>query len=360
LLTVPEPGAVDLRKQAMAATVSAEEDGAKARAPAARPSPAKPTRFAVLDVARGVALVAMVVFHCAFDLDTLGLAPVDIDGVFWRSFAKLIAGSFLFISGISLVIAHREALRLDAFLRRLAILAGAAALVTLATWYAMPDAFIFFGILHSIAVASLIGVAFLRAPALVTLAAAGLAFALPNLVSAPVLDAPGLTWLGLGREHPPTLDFEPVLPWAAPFLVGMAVAQLALARFAATDLAAWRPAALPGRALAFAGRHSLVIYLLHQPIMYGSLFLVAQGLAAARAPSVSTEDRPFVEACRKAWVDHGNPERTSLAYCTCTADELKKAGLWENVLADRYTPEVRQRLAVAMQACAPPRPEEAK
>ena len=34
--------------------------------------------------------------------------------------------------------------------------------------------------------------------------------------------------------------------------------------------------------------------------------------------------------------------------------------LWENVLADRYTPEVRQRLAVAMQACAPPRPEEAK
>jgi hypothetical protein len=36
----------------------------------------------------------------------------------------------------------------------------------------------------------------------------------------------------------------------------------------------------------------------------------------------------------------------------CTAGELKKAGLWESVLADRYTPEVRQRLAVAMQVCA--------
>jgi uncharacterized membrane protein len=332
------------------AALSAEADPSQFREALPSPPGTPLPRLALLDAARGVALAAMVVFHCAFDLDTLHLAPVGIEGIGWRSFAKLIAASFLFISGVSLVIAQGKAFRPASYARRLAILVGAAALVTLGTWYAMPDAFIFFGILHSIAVASLIGLLFLKAPAPATLAAAILVFALPHYLASPAFDAPWLVWLGLGTTSPITLDFEPVFPWLAPFLAGMAVAQFALARFARSAVAHWQPRLWPGRALAFAGRHSLIIYLVHQPLMFGTLSLVAQGLASSVA--IPPEDRPFVENCQQVCLERHGTQSGCLTYCVCTAGELKKAGLWENVLTDRYTPEVRQRLATAMQVCA--------
>lgn len=322
----------------------------------AEAEPTRSTRFAALDAARGAALAAMVVFHCAFDLDFLGLARLDVGGsAGWRWFARLIAGSFLAVSGLSLVIAHRRAIRWDAYFRRLAILVGAAALVTLATWYWVPRQFIFFGILHSIAAASLIGLAFLKAPWPLTLIAALLALVAPSFVPSSAFDAPLLRWLGLGTILPATLDFEPIFPWLAPFLLGMAVSQLALPRSARSILAGWRPPTSSGGALVWAGRHSLAIYLVHQPVMFGALSLVAQLLTAGTA--VSDEDRPFLDACRTTCLSRGGTEAGCASYCGCTADELKRAGLWASVLADRLTPAERQRLTVAMQVCDRARPE---
>ncbi|MBV9567200.1 MAG: DUF1624 domain-containing protein [Hyphomicrobiales bacterium] len=308
-------------------------------------------RFAVLDAARGVALAAMVIFHFAFDLDSLGLAALDVGGdPRWRWFARLIAGSFLALAGMSLVIAHAKGIRWHAYFRRLALLVGAALLVTLATWYAMPRDFIFFGILHSIAAASVVGLAFLRLPWLLTLVAAILVLVAPDFIAAPIFDATLLRWVGLSTITPATLDFEPVFPWFSPFLGGMALAQLALPFFSRTRVAAWRPQHAPGRLLAFAGRHSLAIYLVHQPVMFGTLSLMAQLTLAGG--SVATEDRPFVDACRAVCASRGGEERDCLSYCACTAGELKKAGIWDSVLAERLTPRERERLDTAMQACA--------
>jgi uncharacterized membrane protein len=308
-------------------------------------------RFAVLDAARGLALAAMVIFHCAFDLDTLGLASLDVDGdPRWRWFARLIAGSFLTLSGISLVIAQGKGLRWDAYVRRLAILTGAALLVTLATWYAMPREFIFFGILHSIAIASVVGVVFLRLPWPVTLVCALLVLLAPGFIAGPLFDAPLLRWLGLSTITPATLDFEPVFPWLSPFLAGMALAQIALPRFAKSAVAAWRPRLAPSRAFAFAGRHSLAIYLIHQPVMFGTLTLIAQ-LVLSDA-SVSAENRPFVDACRSVCSSRGGDEPNCLSYCVCTSGELKKAGIWESVLAEELTSQEHERLATAMKICA--------
>jgi len=308
-------------------------------------------RFAVLDAARGVALFAMIIFHFAFDLDSLGLAALDVGGdPRWRWFARFIAGSFLALSGISLVIAHAKGIRWNAYFRRLAILVGAALLVTLATWYAMPGEFIFFGILHSIGVASLVGLGFLRMPWPATLLAAILVLVAPDFIAGPAFDAPLLRWLGVSTITPSTLDFEPVFPWLSPFLAGMALAQLTLHYFTKISVAGWRPQHAPGRMLAFAGRHSLAIYLIHQPVMFGTLSLIAR-LALAPAP-VSTEDQPFVDACQAVCASRGGEGRDCFSYCVCTAGELKKAGIWESVLADKLTPLEHERLATAMQACA--------
>jgi uncharacterized membrane protein len=316
----------------------------------AAPAAAAPRRFAALDAARGISLCAMVVFHFAFDLETLGLAHVGVEGFGWRLFAKLIAGSFLLLSGISLVIAQGNGWRTGPYLRRLGVLVAAALGVTLATWYAMPEQFIFFGILHSIAVASLVGLLFLKAPAPLTLAAAILAFVLPWLIASPIFDAPALVWIGLGTQLPSTLDFEPVFPWLSPFLAGMAAAQLYLRRFAATRLAGWQPKVRPARGLAFAGRHSLAVYLVHQPLMFGALSLLA--LALSGGPDSAAQDRPFLENCQAVCIGRGRTKPDCTAYCACTAGELKKAGLWDAVLHDSLTAAERERLPAAMQVCA--------
>jgi len=236
-----------------------------------------PGRIAAVDIARTLALVGMVVFHFAWDLEMFGHLPAGtVSSGAWPGFARLVAGSFLFLAGVSLVLAHGPAIRWRSALRRIGVIAAAAAAVTAATWLAMPDRFVFFGILHSIAVASLLGLAFLRAPVTLTLAIAGAVLVLPLVFRSAFFDPPWLVWIGLSERRPVTLDFEPVFPWFAPCLLGIAAARLA-GRFGLWD--ALHRAGAPGRLARWAGwpgRHSLVVYLAHQPLLIGGLWAVAR------------------------------------------------------------------------------------
>uniref|UniRef100_UPI0013D4E63E heparan-alpha-glucosaminide N-acetyltransferase domain-containing protein n=1 Tax=Klebsiella aerogenes TaxID=548 RepID=UPI0013D4E63E len=87
--------------------------------------------------------------------------------------------------------------------------------------------------------------------------------ALPHLVASPILDARWLAWLGLGRLPLNTADYVPVLPWFGCVLAGMVAARLSLASPFADMLSAWRPRFGAARLIAWGGRHSLPIYLLH-------------------------------------------------------------------------------------------------
>ena len=121
--------------------------------------PARPSRrIEAIDIARALALVAMAIFHFTWDLENFGyLTPGLTEHGGWRLFARCIASSFLFLVGVSLVLANRNGIRWPAFWKRFAMIVVAAAAITLVTLYVTPDAFIFFGILHEIALASLLG-----------------------------------------------------------------------------------------------------------------------------------------------------------------------------------------------------------
>lgn len=226
----------------------------------------KETRIAAVDLARTAALAGMVVFHFVRDLEDFGLVTAGTTGQgFWFHFARLVAGSFLFLAGVSLWLAHGRGIRWRAFARRLAVLVAAAALVTVATYVAVPWGFVYFGILHSIAVASVIGLAFLRLPALLTLAVAVVVLVLPDLYRSEVFNEPWLWWIGLSTEIRRSIDFEPIFPWLAPCLAGIAAARVA---DGAGLLQRKADAAGPlMRVLAWPGRHSLSIYLIHQPVL---------------------------------------------------------------------------------------------
>jgi uncharacterized membrane protein len=241
------------------------------------PIPRRP-RFAVIDVARGVAIVAMALFHFTWDLGPDFFGFISVNAVTNPALivaARLIAGSFLFIVGISLVLAHRGGFRSRAYFRRLAIIIGAAALVTVATRLAVPDAYVRFGILHGIAAASLIGLAFLRAPIWAVLLAAVAAFAAPLLLVGQAFNGAALLWLGLGSYLPAMIDYVPVLPWVGPTLIGIAATRWALANGLDQRFGQWQPTSAIARGLALAGRWSLPIYLIHQPILIGLIYLAS-------------------------------------------------------------------------------------
>jgi uncharacterized membrane protein len=241
------------------------------------PTEMRRTRIALVDALRGTALAAMIVYHFSWDLELFELVPLDVTGnPLWVASAWLIAGSFLALAGVSLVLAHGERLNAWSFARRLTMIAAAAGAITLVSWYFEPGGVILFGILHCIAVSSILGLAFLRMPVAVILIAAAACFAAPAFLSAPLFNAPGWLWLGLASEPRPSNDYVPLLPWFGTVLIGIAGARLALARASKAEWSRWQPRSAVSRMLALAGRHSLAVYLVHQAILLSALWLVVK------------------------------------------------------------------------------------
>lgn len=304
------------------------------------PAPPKRTgRIGAIDVARGLALVAMAVFHFAWDLEHFGFVePGMVEHGGWRIFAHCIATSFLLLVGVSLVLANRGRIRWPSFWKRFAIVAGAALAITIVTRIATPDGFIFFGILHEIALASLLGLLFLRLPAILTLIVAAGVIAAPHYLRSPFFDAPQWWWLGLSPFDPHSNDYVPVMPWFGPVLVGIATANLAR-RFGGFDVLA---VLSPGRwawPLTFAGRHSLIVYLLHQPILFGAVWLYAQILP----PPVIPPAERFTLACEEQCANSRDKEFCT-RYCSCMLDRLSMGKQLDSLFSKREDKAMHDRL----------------
>ena len=172
------------------------------------------SRLAAVDALRGAALVAMIVYHAAWDLSFLGFITTNVaTHPGWATFARVIAASFLLLVGVSLVLAHRAGAATRRVLRRIGIIAVAAAAVSAATYAFLPGQGVYFGILHCIALSSLIGMALHRLPTWLLAAAVPVVLALPWLFASPLFDAPWWYWLGLSTAVPTAPDYVPLLPW---------------------------------------------------------------------------------------------------------------------------------------------------
>ena len=305
-------------------------------------------RWDVIDVARGVAILAMILYHFGWDLSFLKLIETNVLAMpAWRWFARAIAGSFLFLSGIGLVLAHGQTIRWQPFWRRFGIVGGAALLVTAATWLAFPDSYIFFGILHCIALSSVLALPFLRAPMSVTLAVAVLVLAGPLIFTAPALDAPWLDWLGLGALDPVANDYVPVFPWFAFVLLGTVFARLMM-KDERPRLPAWQASGKLSRAVIWAGRHSLPIYLLHQIVLLGAL----SGILQIVGPNPVAEARPFTAGCEASCGQQGAAAATCQALCSCIVENLRQDdSLWARVRANDVDEAERLRVSRLTQQC---------
>jgi uncharacterized membrane protein len=239
-------------------------------------------RFREIDMARGVLVILMAAYHCLYTANFLGLSPFDPARGPFRLTAIFIAAGFLLVSGVSLRI---QAMRLAAsgaakpfaaVLRRSLAIAVPALLVTVATFLAIGrESFVVFGILHCMAVSGIIAYPFLKRPALALVA--GALIVIPGFA---FLDGWGFDpawsravfWLGFRPSDYYPIDFVPLIPWAGFVLLGVFAASLLY------DAKGKRRYPFPegagatlSRGLAYLGRHSLFIYVVHIPFLMAIL-----------------------------------------------------------------------------------------
>ena len=311
--------------------------------------PTRRARIAAIDAARGVALAGMVVYHLIWDFAHFGLiAPTAPFAPATRALSHVVAGAFLALVGASLALAHPHGLRREAFLKRLALIVGAAALVTAASYAVDSAEPILFGILHCIVVASLIAALFVAAPPVATLTLGAAMVAAPFVYSSAAFNPSALVWLGLGTLSPTTLDWRPLLPWAGVVLIGLGLAQAAAPRLSGWRWTAWRPTRWPGRGAVFAGRHSLVIYLVHQPILFGLLWgvVTATGLEERHAREA------YRAACPPACVARGGDASVCAKACACVADRAEAGGISLSAARVEAAGELQKRLRDIVETCS--------
>jgi uncharacterized membrane protein len=215
----------------------------------------------------------MVGYHLLFDLGEfrgvkrfLGFST-DLAGAAWTAAQLLFAGIFVVLSGISSTLSRNT-------LRRGVKLLAVAAAVTAVTWFFEPSSAVLFGILHCLAISILIyGAVFERkgpvACAVVGAVILGLGAALLMLKKAVAVDFDWLLPLGIYSPSFSSYDYFPLVPWLGVFLAGATLGKSVYA---------------PGRSLFrrppratfinFAGRHSLLIYIVHQPVIMAFLYLL--------------------------------------------------------------------------------------
>jgi len=224
----------------------------------------------------------MILFHSAFDLNFFAVLPLNVSGGFLRMLAYLTASTFIFLVGVSFTISYARAERRLAgrdlalkYVRRGLTIFGYGLAITAVTWLFLPSVYVVFGILHFIGVAILLAPLFVRFNAQ-NLILASIACLIAGYVTNAVSGPWPLLWLGIHPESFASLDYVPLLPWFGLVLVGMACGSLFYPDGKRSfSLPAARPAF--SRPLEFLGRHSLVIYFLHQPLILLLVAVLAPG-----------------------------------------------------------------------------------
>ena len=231
----------------------------------------RPARIWEIDFLRGLAVILMVCYHLLFDLgEFVGIKKflgwsTNLSTVAWVAAQYFFAGLFVVLSGTSSTLSRNN-------LRRGLRLLAVSLLVSAATYIFDASSAVYFGILQCLAVSMLVyGAAFEKARAAVCAAAGaaviGLAAILPALKEALAIRTNWLMPFGLHSQSFSAFDYFPLIPWFGIFLVGAALGKTLYA--SKRSLLPW---SLPTTFVNFAGRHSLLIYIIHQPVIMGVLY----------------------------------------------------------------------------------------
>jgi uncharacterized membrane protein len=217
-----------------------------------------------LDSLRGLAVVWMVVFHATYDMRMFNLNDIDMSQGFWFAFPRLIAGTFLFCVGISLHYTHTPRINWISLRKRCLLLGFCSTIISIATFFTFRAQWIYFGTLHCILVGSLLGAFFVNHRKA--------AFSVMVLILASQYGLGyDIKWVSSITQRQ-SMDFIPIYPWFWVILLGILLAPV-------LERSSFLQKLPPSKRLHFLGRTSLRIYLIHQPVLFGLIWLYTKARA---------------------------------------------------------------------------------
>lgn len=239
-------------------------------------------RFWEVDSLRGIAIIMMISYHFLFDINFFGIYPVDVYGGFLWFMARATAFTFIFLVGISLTLSNARAeIRggynggkgFNKFLKRGIKIFSLGILITIVTWIFIPQEFIMFGVLHFIGLSIILAYPFINRKNLDLIL--GIFVIIVGIYLGNfTFNFNWLFWVGFIPNNLQTVDYFPLFPWFGVILIGLFFGSILYKnyqrQFKLPDLAD----SYPVRGFSFLGRNSLVIYLIHQPVLIIILYLL--------------------------------------------------------------------------------------
>ncbi|HHV28019.1 heparan-alpha-glucosaminide N-acetyltransferase [Acetivibrio mesophilus] len=208
-----------------------------------------------IDILRGILIIIMVILHILYNLDFIYNFPIGYGTGFIDVIRIIDASLFIMVSGISTSFSKNS-------FRRGLIVFSAALSISLVTFIAGRGLFVSFGILH------LLGICMMVSPLLKKISTPGL-LTLSVIIAMTYFVIPYVKvshnyffMFGFHNDKFFSADYYPIFPWAWIFLLGIALSRLiykekkSIFNFSIRD-----------NPISYLGRHSLEVYLIHQPII---------------------------------------------------------------------------------------------
>lgn len=235
------------------------------------------SRFIELDILRGFAIAIMIFYHLLWDLDYFNI--ISLDNNLYQS-NRLFPAIFFILVGICLAISSSNRPTSNERIKHLFIrgswIFSLGMVLTAITLVIIPEKPILFGALHCIGLSIVLSIPLLKFKSYNILFAAVIVFIGLIVRSIPV-ENPSILHLAIGFNKAGiwnyTIDYFPLLPWFGVILIGVALGDILYKdnkrRFRIPDISKYKPATI----FSWLGQHSLSIYLLHQPVIAGALFI---------------------------------------------------------------------------------------
>lgn len=232
---------------------------------------AEKNRIWELDAFRGLCIIGVVIVHTIYDLQMFGMMSYDTPTLFniIRDYGGLL---FVLMSGICVTLGHHS-------FRRGIIVFLCGMVITGVTYgmffFDMAGEYILihFGVLHLLGICMMFYSLYKHLPtwavALMGIAIVVLSFVIKDVRSESFMTIP----LGIMTRGYMASDYFPLIPNLGWFMLGTVLGRIVYDK--KTSLLPKVPHKnAPVRFLSFCGRHSLWIYMGHQPIVYGVVYLL--------------------------------------------------------------------------------------
>lgn len=234
-----------------------------------------------IDFLRGLSIILMVIFNWSYVLKFLDIYILTRSSLYWNLFPKAIASSFILIAGVSLTLRHEALLERNlslrkiyrSYIKRSAFIFGLGLGITAVTYISYPEYFIFFGILHLIGFSTLIAIPMIKRPylGLITGSAILAVSSTLSYSSESLL----LASLGLSPVNIQTFDYFPVFPWAGLIFLGIFLGNILYPEGERKiDFVEQLDFKLFRSIGKYLGQNSLLIYLIHQPLIIVLLLIL--------------------------------------------------------------------------------------